>query len=347
MVDRTTQLNHWVKSVLSKTASAEISLTPISGDASFRHYYRVHIGDSSFVGVDAPAEQENNQQFVALAKLLGDSDLNVPRVHHVDFEHGFMLLSDMGDDLYYAVLVSDKSAAKTADRLYRSAVECLVKIQMIDHRSCTIPVFDADFILRELALFSEWFIDGQLALDPYPDFQSVQRLLVDNALEQPQVLMHRDFHSRNLLVTRHNSPGILDFQDAVIGPVAYDLASLLKDCYLRWPDEQISTWVRAYINHAEAAGVLSNTDLNQFLRWFDLIALQRHIKCAGIFSRLFLRDSKPIYLQDIPRVIGYIMTATGKYTELMPFNRWLTKEVLPRMSETAHMFEPDSGGTKT
>ena len=346
MVVRTTQLNHWVHSILSKPASPEISLIPISGDASFRRYYRVHIGDSSFIAVDAPPERENNRQFVALAKLLGDNNLNVPMVHHVDFEHGFMLLSDMGDDSYYAALVSGNISEDNANDLYHAAIECLVKIQMIDHSSCTIPVYDADFILRELALFSDWFVRGQLELGDYPYFQSVSRLLVDNALEQPQVLMHRDYHSRNLMITRQNSPGILDYQDAVIGPVTYDLASLLKDCYLRLPDEQISRLIRTYINQAETAGVLSNTDLGNFLRWFDLMALQRHIKCAGIFTRLFIRDGKSVYLQDIPRLIGYIMTTTGNYTELLPFNRWLTQTVLPRMSEMTHVFEPDANGLK-
>jgi aminoglycoside/choline kinase family phosphotransferase len=350
MVLRTTQLNHWVNSVLSIPASEENALVPISGDASFRHYYRVWIGSSSYVAVDAPPERENNAQFVALAKLLGDNNVNVPEVHHVDYEQGFMLLSDMGDELYYAALLSDNKsgagAAEKTDDLYNSAIECLVRIQSIDFSSCSIPVFDADFILRELNLFPEWFVGGQLELDNYPAFHSVSSLLVDNALEQPQVLMHRDYHSRNLMIRRQNSPGILDFQDAVSGPVTYDLASLLKDCYLRWPDEKISSWIQVYITHAEAAGVLSNTDPAQLLRWFDLIALQRHIKCAGIFTRLFLRDSKSIYLQDIPRLIGYIMNTTRKYPELSPFNAWLTQKVLPRMTEMKYTFEPDPDGRK-
>lgn len=341
MVVRTSQLTHWVHSVLPGPNGAGISLIPISGDASFRRYYRVQIGNSSYVAVDAPAERENNRQFVALAKLLGDNNVNVPKVHHVDFEHGFMLLSDMGDDLYYSALFSDTSSKESADSLYRSAIECLVRIQRIDHSSCTIPVFDADFILRELSLFSEWFIGGQLKLDDYADFPSVAGVLVDNALEQPQVLTHRDFHSRNLMVTRHNSPGILDFQDAVIGPVAYDVASLLKDCYLHWSDEQLSHWVRDYTNLAEAAGILSIADLKHFRRWFDLIALQRHIKCAGIFTRLFLRDGKPAYLRDIPRVMQYILMTSSKYPELLAYNSWLKDIVLPRMDKMADIFRSD------
>lgn len=346
MVVRTTQLKYWVHSVMPEPNGADVSLISISGDASFRRYYRVKIGSSSYVAVDAPAERENNRQFVALAKLLGDNKLNVPRVYHVDFEHGFMLLSDMGDDLYYPALLSDTSSEESVDSLYRSAVACLVKIQMVDHSSCTLPVFDADFILRELALFSEWFIVGQLKLDDYSDFPSVSRFLVDNAIEQPQVLMHRDYHSRNLMVTRYNSPGILDFQDAVIGPVAYDLASLLKDCYLHWSDEQLSHWIRDYTNQAKAAGILSIADLKHFKRWFDLIALQRHIKCAGIFTRLFLRDGKPAYLQDIPRVMQYILMTSSKYQELLPYNSWLKNTVLPRMDQMADIYRPDFRGYK-
>ena len=342
MVLRTTQLNHWVNSVLSKPASDENSLISISGDASFRHYYRVQSGHSSYVAVDAPPGRENNPQFVALAKLLADNNLNVPEVHHVNYEQGFMLLSDMGDDLYYSALISDvesgPGSAEHADSLYHSAIECLVKFQKVDYSSCTIPVFDAEFIVRELDLFPEWFVRGQLEIDNYPDFQTVSRLLVDNALEQPQVLMHRDYHSRNLMITRKNSPGILDFQDAVIGPVSYDLASLLKDCYLSWPDDQVSSWIQTYITHAEAAGLLASADSKQFIRWFDLIALQRHIKCAGIFARLFIRDGKRVYLQDIPRVVEYIMATSSKYKELLPFNNWLKHAVLPGMASMKGLF---------
>jgi aminoglycoside/choline kinase family phosphotransferase len=351
MVVRTTQLTHWVNSVLSISKGSELSLKPISSDASFRSYYRLQHGDLSYVAVDAPPERENNTQFVALARLLAGHGLNVPEVHQVDYDRGFMLLSDMGDELYYAALLPENrfgaDATASADKLYRSAIECLVKMQKIDHSSCSIPVFDADFIQRELNLFLEWFIRDQLELDSYPDFEAVSSLLIDNALEQPQVLMHRDYHSRNLMVMHRNSPGILDFQDAVIGPVAYDLASLLKDCYLRWPNEQISSWIRMYMAKAEATGLLANIGFEQLLRWFDLIALQRHIKCAGIFSRLFIRDGKPVYLQDIPRVIDYIAETTGKYEELLPFNRWVTAEVLPRMSRMSDTFLSDPSGLKS
>ncbi len=341
MVARTTRLGNWVHSVLKEPDSTKVPLIPVSGDASFRRYYRVQTDDSSYIAVDAPPDREKNRQFVELARLLRHNQLHVPLVHQADFEHGFLLLSDLGDNLYYSTLLLLDSQDDRVDQLYQSAIKCLINMQKIDYSACDVPEFDADFISRELALFPDWFIAGQLGVEEYTDYGAVADLLIVNALEQPQIFMHRDFHSKNLMITGNEDPGVLDFQDAVIGPITYDLASLLKDCYLRWSDAQITRWIQTYIDLATDAGILSMVDSDQFERWFDLMALQRHLKCAGIFARLYKRDGKKNYLQDIPRVIAYIMETTSKYQELGSFNHWLTRSVVPAMDKMGDFFGND------
>lgn len=329
MVDRKTQLNQWLNSVIARENSDVSGLVTVSGDASFRRYFRLETASGSRIAVDAPPDKENNPEFVALARMLAGNEINVPVVYAEDYAQGFMLLSDLGDELFYSGLESEEKA----DALYVSAIENLVKMQQASHASCSLPSYDAELILRELAIFPEWFVAGLLKIDNYPEFDALSDVLIGNFLTQPQVFVHRDYHSRNLMIVPGQPLGVIDFQDAVIGPVSYDLASLLKDCYIKWPEHVTDRWVALYIEQARAAKLLpEDISATEFMRWFDLLAMQRHLKCAGIFSRLYLRDAKPGYLSDIPLVMEYILATCSKYPELNAFHQWLQATVMPAMA---------------
>lgn len=312
-----------------------LSLEQVSGDASFRKYYRTHATTPPLIIVDAPPQTENSRQFSVIRQMLEQNGLHVPQLLAADFDNGFMIVSDLGDVSYYRV-AEDKPGI---DDLYSAAISSLLKIQQIDPSGWPIPLYDASFIRRELAIFEEWFVDDLIRVQRFDGFEDLSNCLVESALQQPQVVMHRDYHSRNLMATGSDSPGILDFQDAVLGPVSYDLASLLKDCYLEWPHHFIERSIDEYLQGAYRSGIFAPVDRQQFVRWFDLIALQRHLKCVGIFSRLFRRDQKPDYLQDIPRVMNFIQVTSSKYPELESFHQWLCDVVVPAMDRV-----PESGG---
>lgn len=305
----------------------DFALEPASSDASFRRYWRTGGQGNTIIIMDAPPEHEDCGRFADLAQELRAIGLNTPEIYAQDRANGFLACSDLGDRLYLAEL-DDQSA----DRLYGDALAALAVIQA---RGATdgLPVYDAPFLHRELEIFREWFLIRHLGLSLSPAEQAgwdrACGHLVASALEQPQVYVHRDYHSRNLMITDPPSPGILDFQDAVVGPVTYDLVSLLKDCYIAWQPERVTDWALGYLRLATRSGILPELDPARFLRWFDLMGTQRHLKACGIFARLKHRDAKPHYLNDIPRTLGYVRAVTAHYPELDDLDRLLAERVQP------------------
>jgi N-acetylmuramate 1-kinase len=308
--ERYERLTRWVGDLLGTDA---FTLEPASSDASFRRYWRARHGGGTLVLMDAPPGLEDCARYVDLARRLGVIGLHTPEVHAEDYANGFLALSDLGDRVYLREL-----NPRSADRLYGDALAALAALQA---RGPTegLPVYDAPFLRRELEIFREWFLGSHLGVELNPGEQAlwggVCDVLVANALEQPQVCVHRDFHSRNLMLARPN-PGILDFQDAVVGPVTYDLVSLLRDCYIAWEPERVTDWALGYLGVAVQSGILREVEPARFLRWFDLMGVQRHLKACGIFARLNHRDGKPGYLADIPRTLGYVREVAGRYQEL-------------------------------
>ena len=335
--ERLKQIEAWLQTS-AEFAAADIR--PASADASFRRYFRVHTGDASYIVMDAPPEKEDMQPFLKVDTLFLAIGLNVPRVLRADIERGFYLLSDLGDEHYLRALNGD-----TAQRLYGDALGALLVIQAQGPQAGELPNYDKPMLLREMALFRDWLVGAHLGIS-LSDEQStlLERsfdLLAESALVQPQVCVHRDYHSRNLMVTARHNPGILDFQDAVIGPLTYDLVSLLRDCYIAWPRTQVEQWALGYRELAVKSGVLRDTlaDETQFLKWFDWMGVQRHLKAAGIFARLYRRDGKPGYLGDIPRTLGYVVEVAARYPELAGLGE-LAAEVIERLPQAA----PDASG---
>ncbi len=327
---RKAQLELWARKQLAAMAisvSVESCLASASDDASFRRYYRYQDGNHSFIFVDAPPEKEDSKPFVTVAGYLKDVNLNAPFVYAADYDLGFMMLSDLGSSHYLSAFEN-----ASVDNLIEDAVLAICSMQSIRD---PLPPYDEALLRSEMSLFPEWFLDKQLGLSLSESenemLQSVYRLLVDNALQQPQVFVHRDYHSRNLMVTEEGSPGILDFQDAVCGPITYDLVSLVRDCYFKLPDQQITRYVNYFRKLLLDSRRIGTVDEAQFRQWFDLMGLQRHIKCAGIFSRLNIRDGKSAYLGDIPLAIRYMGEACRSYPELHAFRDWLAKVVEPHL----------------
>jgi aminoglycoside/choline kinase family phosphotransferase len=279
--------------------------------------------------MDAPPEKEDCKPFVDIARAFTSLDINVPQVLCEDQIQGFLLLSDLGDVQYAHALNAD-----TADRLYADAMESLYRLQTVSKPNLDLPFYDHDMLLREMDLFREWFLGKHLGviLDERQSEAMVNtyELLATSALSQPQVWVHRDFHSRNLMYTPVLNPGVLDFQDAVIGAVTYDLVSLLRDCYIAWPRDQVKAWVERYRIRLFNDGLLEGVDDAQFMRWFDWMGVQRHMKAIGIFARLNHRDGKPGYLGDIPRTLSYVLQVSQDYEELRPLNYLIQETVLTR-----------------
>jgi aminoglycoside/choline kinase family phosphotransferase len=339
-VQRELEINQWAKVTLDDLgiqADADFSLEPASDDASFRRYFRGLSGAGSFIFVDAPPEFENSRPFIQIAGLLQRAGVLVPEVYRVDLDRGFMMLSDFGNTLFLAALAETRGASQM-DKLYADAFTSLLKVQAV-HAEGDVPDYDEDLLRAEMNLFPEWFLTGllgtQLSASDQENLQTVFSVLVDNALQQPRVFVHRDFHSRNLMILPDRSePGVIDFQDAVTGPVTYDLVSLLRDCYHRLSPARIDRMVDEFRQRLIDIGRIKQVDQVTFRRWFDLMGLQRHIKCAGIFSRLNLRDGKPRYLRDIPLVLDYMLEVSRRYDELHSFAAWLEKEVKTRFMQT-------------
>ncbi|MBL3589495.1 MAG: phosphotransferase [gamma proteobacterium endosymbiont of Lamellibrachia anaximandri] len=311
MPQRIEQLKNWLSSL---PEIESYTFEPASGDASFRRYFRIETGDKSYIAMDAPPEKEDTKPFIRMAEALESIGLKVPHIFARNQAEGFLLLSDLGKTLYL-----DRLDETNVDRLYGDALGALVVIQACGPVE-GLPDYDRTLLLQEMELFREWLLERHHALNLTADEHSMLDVTFDflagNALDQPQVCVHRDYHSRNLMVTDQSNPGIIDFQDAVLGPVTYDLVSLLRDCYIHWPKARIEAWVMGYHELAVQSGVLRSEHEDQFLRWFDLMGVQRHLKASGIFARLNIRDGKPGYLQDIPRTLNYILEVAPDYPEL-------------------------------
>lgn len=329
MPERLEQLKNWLDNELN---FSEYTLRPASADASFRRYFRVLHAGISYVVMDAPPEKEDSRPFVTISKMFFDLGLNVPEVIDESLEQGFLLLSDLGSAPYLDVLNEE-----TVERLYGDALGALATLQACTPEHASLPSYDRTLLLNEMELCREWLIGEHLGLSPDTAqtgmIDAAFELLAENALAQPCVCVHRDYHSRNLMHTGMNNPGILDFQDAVIGPVTYDLVSLLRDCYIDWPRARVEDWALGYLDLALQSGILraEQGDPQQFLRWFDLMGMQRHLKAAGIFARLKHRDGKGGYLQDIPRTLGYVVEVAARYDELAAFGRFIDTGVLSRL----------------
>jgi aminoglycoside/choline kinase family phosphotransferase len=319
-VDRKIQLENWLKQALSTQA---FTLTAASADASFRRYFRVHLSDKTLIAMDAPPPQENCTPFVKVAKLMLNAGLNVPEVLAQDLTNGFLLLSDLGDETYLSALNND-----SASGLYLNATDALIKMQIVSQAN-VLPLYDEVLLTREMQLFPDWYVAKHLQAELNTEQQVVLKntfdILNKNILSQSQVYVHRDFHSRNLMLTKQNNPGILDFQDAVYGAITYDLVSLLKDAYIEWDEEQIIDWAVRYWQPAKKAGLPVSEDFSEFYRDFEWMGAQRHIKILGIFARLYHRDGKEGYLKDMPLVMHYLRKVCERYVELRPMLRLLNQ----------------------
>ncbi len=301
------------------------TLEPASSDASFRRYFRIRLADGCKIVMDAPPPQENTEPFIRNAALFKQAGLHVPEIFQQNVSQGFLLLEDLGQTSYLSALKPE-----TADSLYTAAVDGLFKLHSrIPVQGCALPSYDKALLSRELGIFYEWFLEKLLGIViPVSLRQSLDECLIDSALQQPQVCVHRDYHSRNLMVLHDDSPGVIDFQDAVIGPITYDLVSLLRDCYVRWPEASVQQWMTRYFQRLLSTNYME-ADLAQFTRWFDWMGLQRHLKAVGIFARLHLRDNKSGYLADIPLTMGYITDICQSYPELHQMSDFLQRQVLP------------------
>ncbi|CAI9002594.1 N-acetylmuramate/N-acetylglucosamine kinase [Pseudomonas sp. IT-P44] len=289
------------------------TLTAASSDASFRRYFRWEGGGKSFVVMDAPPPQENCKPFVDIAFLLAKSGINVPKIYAEDLERGFLLLNDLGNKTYLDVIDSEN-----ADDLFKDALQALLAFQQLP-MVAPLPSYDVALLRRELELFPEWFVKRELGIEfdaaQQMLWQNVSQLLIDSALAQPKVLVHRDYMPRNLMLSEPN-PGVLDFQDAVYGPVTYDVTCLFKDAFLSWPEERVHGWLQDYWQQAGALGIPVQPDFEDFLRASDLMGVQRHLKVIGIFARICHRDGKPRYLADVPRFFAYIEAVIARRPEL-------------------------------
>jgi aminoglycoside/choline kinase family phosphotransferase len=321
-------LRKWVQNYIP---SEEI--IPIPGDASFRRYFRVFCLDCNYIAVDSPPHTENNIAFVAIAKAFFKRGLLVPEVLQVDFNQGFLLLSDLGDQQLLPALHEN-----TVDQYYSSAMQEIIKLQPCrSFDGWQLPLFTKSLLLEELSRFQEWYLTHYLRLELSANERSmlngIYTKLIHSATLQPKVCVHRDFHSRNLMLMTGNRMGILDFQDAVKGPVTYDLVSLLKDCYINWPVEKIQGWVKDFHACLKPACVLNLPSLDQFMQWFDWMGLQRHLKVLGTFARLLKRDGKSNYVKDMPRVLKYIQIVLDQYPELASLKAFMKERVLDESND--------------
>lgn len=311
------QVNEWLTAILPYS---EFNLEVASSDASFRRYFRVHQHDHSRIVMDAPPEHEDIDSFVRIAEFLSSTGTHVPRIFAKNLQQGFLLLSDLGNTSYLSALNE-----QSADALYRAAIDEIIKMQLAPTADIELASYDNEKLLAELRLFPDWFIQKHLSLTPPPELNAVFELLIANASEQPQYFVHRDYHSRNLMLGEDNEVGVIDFQDAVIGPVTYDLVSLLRDCYIEWPQNKLDNWLNYYFEQAVENQLLTGDDRSEFIRWFDLMGLQRHLKVLGIFCRLNYRDGKAGYMNDLPLTLKYVLQVTARYPELAPLHQYLTQ----------------------
>src|SRR2546421_5517187 len=316
--DRRTRLEQWLNDALG---GERFSLAPASEDASFRRYFRAALADGrSFVIMDAPPEKEDCRPFVHVAELLAQAGVHAPKGHAADFGAGFLLLSDLGTRTYLAEL-----RPENADALMRDATGALIRWQLAT-RPDELPPYDEALLRREMDLFPEWYVSRHLGVElsnaQKSGLEGIFRLLVKSALAQAAVYVHRDYMPRNLMVSDPN-PGVLDFQDAVLGPITYDMVSLLRDAFVSWDEELVLDWGVRYWEKAKRAGLPVETDFAEVWRALEWMGLQRHLKVLGIFARINYRDGKPKYLADTPRFIGYARAVSARYAALAPLARLL------------------------
>lgn len=318
MTERLDRARQWVQSTLGLQS---VELQPASSDASFRRYFRFRTRDGSMILMDAPPEREDCRPYLAVAALLGEAGVHVPAVYARDLDSGFLLLEDLGQRSYL-----DELDEHSASALYGDALDTLLAMQL-RVPAARVPAYDTDLVMRELSLFSEWFLGRHLGVATHAGTSEVLaksfRFLASQFAQQTPVFVHRDYHSRNLMRTRERNPGVLDFQDAVGGPATYDLVSLLRDVYIEWPTERVDAWLLDYHRDALGAGVALADDAGAFLRDTDLVGAQRHLKIAGIFCRLYYRDGKSDYLRDIPLTLRYLMAECRRQAELGTLGRLL------------------------
>lgn len=323
--DRAKAILHWLTNDLNLKIT---QFTSASNDASFRRYFRVQHQQQHYIVMDAPPDKEDTAPFIKVAQLFAQAQVNVPDIIQQDPQQGFLLLEDFGSSC-----LLDQLNHTTVEALYKDALDSLITLQKnVDIHSCELPHYTAELLNTELQLFRDWFIQQQCQLTLTRSQQAIidqfYAFLIDSALQQAQVCVHRDYHSRNLMHLSANNPGVIDFQDAVIGPVTYDAVSLLRDCYISWSDTQIQNCLQPYYLQLKQAGLI-DCDYQQFQRDFDLMGIQRHLKAIGIFSRLNIRDGKSMYLGDIPRTLDYVINISQRYPELKYFHDFLVATVLP------------------
>lgn len=321
---RQNALNKWLEQLPGVTP---FTITPLAGDASFRRYYRMKSRETSYIVMDAPPEKETMRPFIAVAELLRSNDIRTPKIIACDEASGFALLEDFGDGL-----LLNKLTPATADDLYQSAIDTLIHMQQCPTSSTyPLPCFDTSFILGELGVFKQWFLQTYLKLQLSEQeeqlLEQTFNWLASNVSNQPGVFIHRDFHSRNIMMTEgtpDTRPAIIDFQDAMQGPFTYDLVSLLKDCYIQWPRDDVMRWL-SYFH--EQSLTTRQWSLPAFIRAFDLCGLQRHLKVLGVFARLSLRDNKHHYLKDLPLTLHYVLATLEDCEELQPFYQFMQQRV--------------------
>jgi len=332
-MQRQKQLTDWLSSIYPNQT---FTITSASADASFRRYFRATFanGDTRII-MDAPPQHEDCKPFLHVGKLFEDAGTHVPHVYAQDLAQGFLLLSDLGNTTYLQAL-----SAGNATQLYGAATDALIKIQLASRKD-ELPPYDEALLRRELNLFPEWYIAKHLGVTlsakQQAKLEEVFQRILRNNLAQPQVYVHRDYHSRNLMVTEDNNPGVIDFQDAVYGPITYDLASLFKDAYIKWEEEEIINWLIHYWEKARKAGLPVHDDFGEFYRDYELMGAQRHIKVLGIFARLYHRDGKDGYLKDMPLVFDYLHRACARYIDLKPLLN-LLDELEPSKVQTGYSF---------
>ena len=340
MNERFQMMLDWLETV-DLLKECDVSLPePASADASFRRYFRIETTcqseSISYIIMDAPVEHEDCRPFIAVSEQLLQMGLNVPKVLSQDLTKGFLLLTDLGNTTYLSVL---KQATETrVDSLYSEALSALVRLQANGHQAAqNLPTYDEKLLMTEMSLFSDWLLDKHLQIGltslEQQAWQNVQKDLVLSALKQPQVYVHRDYHSRNLMVLERENPGVLDFQDAVKGPLTYDAVSLLRDCYIAWPEEQVIEWQRQYFLKLCEANVLYKDEWAGFQKSMDLMGLQRHLKASGIFARLYHRDGKDGYLNDIPLTLNYLVRVGAKYPQMHSLVELIENKVLPKITQ--------------
>ena len=321
---RLDSLRSWLKGLEPSWQLDLPTLVPASADASFRRYFRIASQNPDFltlIVMDAPPQHEPLDAFIEVDLLLENAGLNVPKILEKNVAEGFLLLNDLGTKTYLGELNLD-----SAHSLYRDATHALVQMQLAS-KPDALPNYDEALLKRELDLFPEWYLGKHLNIE-LSKLQNLQikqafELIIQNNLAQAKVYVHRDYHSRNLMVTEKNNPGVIDFQDAVYGPITYDAASLWRDAYISWPEERVIDWVIKFWEEGRQAGLPMPNDFGQFYRDFEWMGLQRHLKILGIFARLFHRDGKDGYLKDIPLVLEYAIATANRYIELKPLARIL------------------------